>query len=244
MFNEVRCMNYNVLLVDDEAKANEILKEILSVFDDLEVESCTSSVEALSQINKKVYDLIFLDISMPEIDGLVLSELLISKQVPPPFIFVSAYDSYMPQAFKVQPFDFLTKPVDPDELSETIKRFKNKYPKNPKDFISLCTDRGHEHIKCESILYVTTNNRKIELHTVSGEVLYVNDLTLIKLGGMLPSHFLRAHKQNIVNMQYAYSLCDKGIALAGNTNINKVVAVGREYKQDVARCFHERSGSN
>ncbi|MFV0345865.1 MAG: LytR/AlgR family response regulator transcription factor [Bacteroidales bacterium] len=231
-------MDYKVLLIDDEPKANESLKDLLSKHEDFCIETCTSAKEALKAMSKHAFKLIFLDINMPEISGLELVKDLSDNLSTPPFVFVSAYSKYMPQAFKVQPFDFLTKPVDPDELDETIERFRKNILEKDKNTIALNTINGLERIDANKIMYAGTNNRKLTLHTIDGQQYIVNGLTLTNFLSMLPNNFVRANKQDVVNMNYAYILHGSKLSLAGKDNLDVVIEIGRVYQQNVKNMFN------
>ncbi len=229
-------MNYNVLLIDDEPKANEVLKDLLNAYSDFTIHTCTSAKGALRLLCKNRFDLLFLDINMPEITGLELAKYMTGIKGALPVVFVSAYDKFMPQAFKVQPFDFLTKPVDTKELAETVERFKEQYPHANTGF-TLCTQRGYERIKYCSLLYICTERRKIKLQTLDGDSIYVNDMTLSSMKEILPQNFVQVHKQTIVNMEYARILKEGEIKLSGNKGLAIIIPVGKTFRTEVSQRF-------
>ncbi|MEL7148660.1 MAG: response regulator, partial [Bacteroidota bacterium] len=110
------------ILVDDERSANKALKLILEeCFDDVKVistETCLS--EAKRSIRHHRPDIVFLDIELPDGSGLRLMD-----DFPNPdfdVVFVTAYNEYAIQAIKKGAFDYLLKPVEIDELAETLER--------------------------------------------------------------------------------------------------------------------------
>ncbi len=230
-------MNYNVLLIDDEPKANEVLKDLLNAYSNFTIRTCTSAKESLELLCKNRFDLLFLDINMPGITGLELAKYMTGIKGALPVVFVSAYDKFMPQAFKVQPFDFLTKPVDTKELAETVERFKRKYPQTAKNSITLLTHRGYEHIKYCCLLYICTDERKIKLQTLNGDSIYVNDMTLKGMKEILPQNFVQVHKQSIVNMEYVRILKEGEIKLSGNKGLEITVPVGKTFRTEVNQRF-------
>src|SRR5262245_20429540 len=99
-----------VLIVDDEPLARKRLRELLSGYIEIIiVGECANGAETLSATRELAPDLIFLDVQMPGIDGLTVSEALYDKESPL-FIFVTAYDQYAVRAFDVQAVDYLLKP--------------------------------------------------------------------------------------------------------------------------------------
>lgn len=114
------------MVVDDEPLAVRLLVEILGRYSDIEViAECSSSVDAIKQIQRLAPDLVFLDIQMPTNSGFdVVRE--IQADVMPLVVFVTAYDEYALQAFDVFAVDYLLKPVDPDRLTVTIEQVQER----------------------------------------------------------------------------------------------------------------------
>ena len=114
------------IVVDDEPLAVRLLVEILGRFSNIEViAECSSSVDAIKQIQRLAPDLVFLDIQMPTNSGFdVVRE--IQADVMPLVVFVTAYDEYALQAFDVFAVDYLLKPVDPERLTVTIEQVQER----------------------------------------------------------------------------------------------------------------------
>src|SRR5690554_1206671 len=110
-----------VVLIDDERLAREELKLLLKEFKDQVtiVREASNGKEGLKAIKELAPDLVFLDIQMPEMDGF---EMLKELDEIPRVIFISAYDDYALDAFKVNALDYLLKPVDPARLADKIGR--------------------------------------------------------------------------------------------------------------------------
>jgi DNA-binding LytR/AlgR family response regulator len=111
-----------VVIADDEFPARMFLKNILLVFEDVEiVGEAENGAEAVELIEKNKPDLALLDLQMPELSGLEVVKLLRKKSMPL-VAFVTAYDEYAVQAFEVSAVDYLLKPVEQARLRETINR--------------------------------------------------------------------------------------------------------------------------
>lgn len=109
------------LVVDDEPLARENLRIRLRDLPDFDiVGECANGVDALAQIAKLEPELLFIDIRMPDLDGFEVLE-----QVPdctmPVIVFVTAYDRYALEAFRVHALDYLLKPFDDDRFAETLR---------------------------------------------------------------------------------------------------------------------------
>ena len=110
-----------VLLADDERPARAFLSGILQHFEDVElVGEAASGAECIEMIERLTPDLVFLDLQMPEVDGLGVVRLVRDRL--PLIAFVTAYDEYAVRAFEMNAIDYLLKPVDPIRLRATINR--------------------------------------------------------------------------------------------------------------------------
>src|SRR5262249_54559022 len=112
------------LVVDDEKLACDELSFLLRDFPEVEVIATGSNgLEAVDLIRKLEPELVFLDIHMPGLDGLgVVRQLKESGDDLPHFIFVTAYDQFAVEAFRLEAMDYLLKPVEKGRLAETIDR--------------------------------------------------------------------------------------------------------------------------
>lgn len=115
---------FKVILIDDERLAREELKSLLKDYTEIEIiGEAKNGEEGIQMINDLKPDLIFLDISMPGMTGF---EMLKNLPEIPRVIFVTAYDDYALEAFKVNALDYILKPIDPDRLEEAIAKLKDK----------------------------------------------------------------------------------------------------------------------
>jgi two-component system response regulator LytT len=114
----------STVVVDDELLACDELAYLLRDFPEIEVIARGSNgLEAVELIRKLEPELVFLDVNMPGLDGLGVVRRLRENDVElPHFIFVTAYDQYAVEAFRLEAMDYLLKPVERGRLAETIER--------------------------------------------------------------------------------------------------------------------------
>lgn len=201
------------LIVDDERLARAELISLLEEYDSIEVVGeAKNAKEGITMVKSLKPDVIFLDIQMPEMDGFEMIKKL--DQIPK-VVFVSAYDDYAIEAFKVNALDYLMKPVDPDRLKETIEKLKNnteddeftsKNLANRKDRMLSVTD--HVFIKDGEKCYypILSDVRYFESHGNYVKVFFNDHKPMIlrslnSLEDRLdPDHFFRANRKYIINL--------------------------------------------
>lgn len=112
-----------IILIDDEKPALDELEYLLKSYSQLEIVATFSQPKkALEYILLNSVDAVFLDISMPELDGFTMAEAIIRLRKPPQIIFATAYDEYAIKAFEVNAIDYLLKPITQSRLDTTINR--------------------------------------------------------------------------------------------------------------------------
>ena len=115
-----------VLVVDDEPLARRNLIVLLRLDPDIgAVVECGSGPEAIEAMQRSRYDLVFLDVQMPECDGFDVLELL-GADLPPAIIFVTAHEDYALRAFEAGALDYLLKPFDDARFVRALNRAKDK----------------------------------------------------------------------------------------------------------------------
>jgi DNA-binding LytR/AlgR family response regulator len=111
------------LLVDDEAPARDRLRRLLEDQDDVEyIGEATTGLEALEKIDELGPDLIFLDVQMPEMDGLEVAASI--REPGPAVIFATAFDAHALRAFELAAVDYLLKPISKDRLHASLERVR------------------------------------------------------------------------------------------------------------------------
>jgi two-component system LytT family response regulator len=109
------------LIVDDEPLARENLRIRLRDLPDFDiVGECGNGGDALAQLSRLEPELLFIDIQMPDLDGFEVIEQ-VPAEVMPVIVFVTAYDRYALDAFRVHALDYLLKPFDDDRFAETLR---------------------------------------------------------------------------------------------------------------------------
>jgi len=237
------------ILIDDEQSALEVMsKKIKFYCPDLDIIArCNSSKDGLKAINTLKPDLVFLDIEMPWMNGFELLSCL-GEQLDFKVVFVTAYDQYAIQAFKVKAMDYLLKPVDKDDLINCIDRIKSYTNGFSKDSLNDLLDEmdkpldlkrimihsidGIEILAMDEILYCQAASNYTYIHTSDDRKIVVSK-TLSEIEKSLNSnHFLRIHKSYTANLGFVqrYTNVDGGELVLKNGN---KIPVSRRKKDEV-----------
>lgn len=116
-----------VVVVDDEPVARRGLVRLLGVEEGIEVVGeAAGGGEAMSMLRRERPEVVFLDIQMPRIDGMLVGEELRTFESPPLVVFVTAYDQYAVRAFEMEAADYILKPFDSERLQQVLGRVRRQ----------------------------------------------------------------------------------------------------------------------
>ncbi|MBO8128670.1 MAG: response regulator transcription factor [Peptococcaceae bacterium] len=208
-------MKLKALIVDDEYPARQELRYALGKIDNIEiVGEAANAQEALKLIKALDYSVLFIDISMPGMNGLELGAAIQEMERPPYVIFVTAYDEYALKAFEVNAIDYILKPIDEKRLLQAVNKVFKATQEGASDERSagsagqtvikidrLPAEKNGKTVlvKEKDIVYAFTEQDAVYLKTYADK-LHTN-FTLKELESRLnPNIFFRTHRCCLVNM--------------------------------------------
>jgi two-component system, LytTR family, response regulator len=190
------------LIVDDEAPARDELRYLLAAHPDVEVVGEASGPQAaLAQLRDAKPDVVFLDVEMPGATGLSLAPLVRERAAPPAVVFVTAHAEYAVDAFAVEAFDYLLKPVDPERLARVLERLRERSAESvaPVEKIAVVGGGGTEVLlDPDQIHYVQADGDYSRVHTYDRA--YLSTASLGELEDRLGPRFARIHRSYLVNL--------------------------------------------
>lgn len=197
---DLRC-----LIVDDEPLAIDIVLNYLERLDIRSIATADNGIEAFRQLQQSCFDLLFLDIEMPQLTGF---ELLKSLPHRPLVIITTAYRDYAVEGFEWAVLDYLVKPFSFARFLQTMEKATRGIqppqplsppsdpaatPSDEKDFLFLKTDRHWVKVEIAGILYIESLKDYIRVFTSAGD--WVCHLTLTDITSRLPPEkFCRVHR--------------------------------------------------
>lgn len=207
---------HRVLIVDDEPlMCDEIALLLSQCCPETEViGTCFDGKSALAVIAKENPDIIFLDIHMPELTGLMLAQLLNALPHPPFVVFCTAYSEFALDAFQVNAVGYIMKPLDEKDIRRVMDKIgyltesaevrsttANAAPALYSRKFAIELDEKHHIIDVSSIQMIYAENRQVFVQTLQGKN-WRSRLTLHDFEKKLdPRHFLRCHRNFIVNLE-------------------------------------------
>lgn len=202
----------NAIIIDDEASCIESLLAKIELFipQVKVVKTYILPQEALKEVHKIDVDVVFLDIEMPNMNGITFAKKanLSSTEI----IYTTAYQKYAIDAFRVSAFDFLLKPIDRHELVKSIERLSEKLKeKSAKNIsrlharynkITVNTSKGMLFVPMQQILWLESDNNYTTLHLSESQPI----ITSRSIGDfeemLLEYDFCRIHHSFLINLQH------------------------------------------
>jgi two-component system LytT family response regulator len=214
------------LIIDDELLARKRIRNLLRGRREFEIiGECANGKEAVTTIARQRPELVFLDVQMPDLDGLGVAQA-IAAECQPVIVFVTAYDQYAVRAFEFHALDYLLKPFDDERFEKTLEWARAQIERNQihafsQRLVALLEDYQGRHktapaqaqtlarvmvksagriffINAEEIDWIEAEGCYARLHT--GRQSHLLRETMSALEARLdPQLFLRIHRSTIVN---------------------------------------------
>lgn len=237
-------MNLNCLIVDDEPLAVELLEAYVKRTPFLELKGAfTNAFDALALLEKETLDLLFLDIQMPELNGLELSRL-VGTQVK--VIFTTAFEQYAVEGFKVDALDYLLKPISyPEFLRAAHKALRWKEMAEAASSLevreiadALFVRSGNKFVKVQlsHILYIEGMQDYVKIYLDDNSQPVVTLNTMKDFEESLSFPFLRIHRSYIINFDKV-TMVERNRVFLGGT----YVSVSDTYKEQFLEKINRKT---
>ena len=236
---------FNVLIVDDEFPARELLREYVSKIPCLNLlATCSGVIEALKEMSSNHVDILVLDIQMPEITGFEFAKTLESRAG---VIFTTAYSDYAVDAFSIGAADYLLKPFSFERFNQAIEKAKSQLlmqnhekvaepapeSRPAKEFIMVKADYKLYKINYDDILYIEGQHEYVTFHTKQQRITAL--FSLKDLETMLPaSKFIRIHKSYIVSLDQIQDIEKNSVTVAGTQ-----LTIGGNHRDELMKRLYQ-----
>ena len=201
------------IIIDDERLAREELKSILVDFIEIEiVDEAQNGQEGIEKIKQHKPDLIFLDVSMPGMTGF---EMLKQLDDAPQVIFITAFDEHALKAFDMQAIDYILKPIDPERLSQAIKKVYSEHAEiddsdfsaranillDPADKVFIKDGEKCWFIELNRIRMMESDGNYVKVYFDQFRPMVLRSLNNFETR-LNPEYFFRANRKFIINLNH------------------------------------------
>lgn len=225
-----------IAIVDDEYATCELIQEkTINSFIDTKIDFRTylfnSANQLLDTIEENVYDIILLDIDMPEINGLETTKIIRDKKLNSIIIYITSKITYMPSAFGLNVFAFINKNDIETVLIKTIKECIDYLSSNT--LLTFKTKEGFITLQKSEIIAASYKNRKVSLWTKDGEY-SINHTILKEFYDMVKEDdFIYINRGTIINLLYLKSTRGGVVTLQNLDDFEEFSLISKEKLKEV-----------
>lgn len=229
-------MKLDCAIIDDEPLAAELLASYARRIPELNLVGVyESAVTAMGELRIKPVDILFLDIQMPELNGLELARLLPSKTK---VIFTTAFDRYAVDGYKVKAAGYLLKPISYDDfvmavnsVADSLRTITRQESMMKNRFVYVKSEYKLVRVDFDDILYVEGVKDYVKFYFSGNRKPMVTLMNMKTVEDSLPHYqFMRVHRSFIVNMD-KINMIDRGRIVIGDV----FIPVSESYKELVQK---------
>jgi len=232
-------MKIKAVAIDDEPLALEIVKQYCTRLPDIDlVQTFDNAVAGLEYIHQNKPDLLFIDIDMPDINGI---DLINSIAIKPMIIFTTAYKEFALDGFELDAVDYLLKPFSLERFEKAFQKAASKYRLTNStggalEYIFVYAEYRMKKIPLQDIIYIESLDDYIKIHLINDKPV-MTLMSLKKISEKLPSGlFVRIHRSYISSVKHLTELSGRKIRLANGTEL----PVGESYASEVNKLTKPR----
>ena len=228
----------NCIAIDDEPLGLMLLEAYCAQFKEISLlKSFTNLSEAISFLSNNEVDLLFLDVQMPDMNGIDFFKTYgVSKMV----IFTTAYSEYAIDGFNLNAVDYLLKPFDYERFSLACQKatriHQNKQVQSDRNiqFITVKSEYKIMNLAVDRIVYIESKDDYVKLFLNDGKFLMSKITTRGMLSKLPDSLFIQIHRSYIVNKNYIQSVSATQLVIQ-----QKEFPIGKKFKENVQANIRE-----
>ncbi len=187
------------------------------------------------------FDIVFLDIIMGDLDGMKTAQIFREKASDKILIFVSSSREYVFEAYDVEAFQYLLKPVDDRKLKRVLQKAVLKTERRSQEFIIVSRERQKKKLFLDDIYYFEIKGRMVDVHGPEGIFTYYEQIGELE-NKLRDKGFFRCHKSYLINLKYVDGYNRQEVILENGERI--VIAKRRydQFVQEVLKVMRENGG--
>lgn len=173
----------------------------------------------------ETFDLVFLDIIMRDPDGMTTAQILRQKSSDTLLIFISSSRDYVFDAYDVEAFQYLLKPIDVSKLRHVLEKAVCKTETHSSEYMIISIERQKKKLYLDDICYFEISGRKIDIHGADGILTYYEQIGVLEKN-LQNKGFFRCHKSYLINLKYVDTYNRQEVIL---DNGEKIMIAKRRY---------------
>jgi len=244
-------MKLKILIVEDDPNMSLILKKVLYNISEVEiVGEAHNGNDAINLTIEREPDVIFMDIDLPEKDGIQTAKEILNIKPDVFLIYATGYSEYMPEAFELYAFDYLLKPYKLERIAQSVEKIRELMAIKERAIskqnsiassgeiskkVGIKIEGVVVFLEKEKVIFISREKRKTVIHTIGGEKILTNESLDILEKRLISNNFFRCHRSYIINLDMLQEIqpWSRGNYLVIFTNKNKEIAYMTEDKYKV-----------
>lgn len=234
----------SIAVCDDEViECCNIAKKIHEIMEEMKIPCIIRQFQSGRELLQALesFDIVFLDIIMQDLDGMKTAQLFREKASEKILIFVSSSREYVFEAYDVEAFQYLLKPVDDRKLKSVLRKAAHKTQNRSQEFILVSRERQKRKLFLDDIYYFEIKGRVVDAHGSEGVFTYYEQIGELE-GKLRDKGFFRCHKSYLINLKYVDGYNRQEVMLE---NGEKIVIAKRRYDrfaQEMLGVMRENGG--
>lgn len=220
----------SIAVCDDEViECSNMAKRIKGIMEEMKIPCIIRQFQSGRELLKALesFDIIFLDIIMQDLDGMKTAQIFRKKLFDKILIFVSSSREYVFDAYDVEAFQYLLKPIDEKKLKKVLQKAVFKVENHSQEFIIVSRERQKKKLFLDDIYYFEIKGRIINIHGTDGIFTYYGQIGVLE-NSLQEKGFFRCHKSYLINLRYVDVYNRQEIIL---DNGERIVVAKRRYEE-------------
>ena len=234
----------SIAVCDDEViECCNMAKRIKEIMEEMKIPCIIRQFRGGGELLQALesFDVVFLDIIMRDLDGMKTAQLFREKAFDKILIFVSSSREYVFEAYDVEAFQYLLKPVEDRKLKSVLQKAVRKTESRSQEFIIVSRERQKKKLFLDDIYYFEIKGRKVDAHGPEGIFAYYEQIGELE-NKLRDKGFFRCHKSYLINLKYVDGYNRQEAVLENGI---KIVIAKRRYDkfvQEVLKVMRENGG--
>ncbi|MDE6318948.1 MAG: LytTR family DNA-binding domain-containing protein [Lachnospiraceae bacterium] len=234
----------SIAVCDDEViECCNMAKRIKDILEDMKIPCIIRQFQSGRELLQALesFDIVFLDIIMQDLDGMKTAQIFREKAFDKIIIFISSSREYVFDAYDVEAFQYLLKPVDNRKLKKVLQKAVLKTEKHSQEFIIVSRERQKKKLFLDDIYYFEIKGRVVDVHGTEGIFTYYEQIGELE-NKLRDKDFFRCHKSYLINLKYVDVYNRQEVTLENGEAIAIAKRRYDKFVQAVLKAMRENGG--